>query len=59
MSKAGEPKEPDQTVFEIAWQQALEKAENKKDEKSKQSKNSNKAQEDLLNRTLESRLPTG
>jgi len=58
-SKAGESKEPDQTVFEIAWQQALEKAENKKGEKSKQSKNSNKAQEDLLNRTLESRLPTG
>jgi small subunit ribosomal protein S1 len=54
-----EPKEPDQTVFEIAWQQALQKAENKKGDKSKRSKSSSKTQDEILNRTLESRLPTG
>ena len=54
-----EPTEQDQTVFEIAWQQALQKAENKKGEKSKRAKSSSQTQEDILNRTLESRLPTG
>ena len=54
-----ESTEPDQTVFEIAWQQALKKAENKKDERTKRTKSSSKTQEDILNRTLESRLPTG
>jgi len=56
---ANEPSEPEPTVFEIAWQQALERAENKKGQKSKRVKNTDKDQEDLLNRTLESRLPTG
>jgi predicted RNA-binding protein with RPS1 domain len=51
--------EPDRTVFEIAWQQALDRAESKKSQKTKRTKNADKDQEDLLNRTLETRLPTG
>jgi small subunit ribosomal protein S1 len=54
-----EPSVPDPTVFEIAWQQALERAENKKGQKAKRVKNADKDQEDLLSRTLETRLPTG
>ncbi len=51
--------EPERTVFEIAWQQALDRAESKKSQKNKRTKNADKDQEDLLNRTLETRLPTG
>ena len=54
-----EPVEVEPTVFEIAWQQALERAENKKHQKTKHVKNTDKDQEELLNRTLERRLPTG
>jgi ribosomal protein S1 len=54
-----EPAEPERTVFEIAWQQALDRAESKKSQKTKRTKNTDKDQEDLLNRTLETRLPTG
>jgi len=54
-----EPSEPERTVFEIAWQQALDRAESKKSQKTKRTKNADKDQEDLLNRTLETRLPTG
>lgn len=56
---ATEISEPERTVFEIAWQQALDRAENKKSQKTKRTKNADKDQEDILNRTLESRLPTG
>jgi len=56
---ASEPSEPERTVFEIAWQQALDRAESKKIQKTKRTKNTDKDQEDLLNRTLETRLPTG
>jgi small subunit ribosomal protein S1 len=54
-----EASEPERTVFEIAWQQALDRAESKKSQKTKRTKNADKDQEDLLNRTLETRLPTG
>lgn len=54
-----EPTVQEPTVFEIAWQQALERAESKKGQKSKRVKKSDKDQEDLLNRTLETRVPTG
>jgi len=54
-----EPSEPEPTVFEIAWQQAIERSESKKGQKTKRVKNADKDQEDLLNRTLETRLPTG
>jgi ribosomal protein S1 len=54
-----EPTQPEPTMFEIAYQQALERAQNKKGQKSKRVKSTDKDQEDLLNRTLETRLPTG
>ncbi|MFH2038883.1 MAG: S1 RNA-binding domain-containing protein [Chloroflexota bacterium] len=57
--KTEESSEPERTVFEIAWQQALDRADSKKNQKTKRTKNTDKDQEDILNRTLETRLPTG
>ncbi|MBN1304151.1 MAG: S1 RNA-binding domain-containing protein [Anaerolineales bacterium] len=58
---AAGPSEPELTAMEIAWQEALERAKEKeKGPKAKRSKAATtKEQEDLLNRTLEKRLPTG
>ena len=55
-----EPKEPELTGMQIAWQEALNKANAEKSFKVKRIK-SDKSQEreDILNRTLEKRLPTG
>jgi small subunit ribosomal protein S1 len=54
-------KEPELTAMEIAWREALERA--KERENAPKAKHSKKAttneQEDILNRTLENRLPTG
>ncbi|PWB69155.1 MAG: hypothetical protein C3F07_20245 [Anaerolineales bacterium] len=55
-----EPREPELTAFQIAWQEALNRADNTKDFKVKKVKSGvSQEQEDLLNRTLEKRLPTG
>jgi len=58
----GESKEPEMTAMQIAWQEALDRA-NERDDKSSKSKRvkagSSDEQEDILNRTLEKRLPTG
>jgi ribosomal protein S1 len=55
-----EPKEPELTGMQIAWQEALDRANARdKDEKTKRVKAGTDEQEDLLNRTLEKRLPTG
>jgi len=55
-----EPKEPELTAFQIAWQQAMDKADEGKAFRAKRDKISvSREQEDLLNRTLEKRLPTG
>jgi ribosomal protein S1 len=55
-----EPKEPELTAFQIAWQQAKEKADEGKAFRIKRDKASlTREQDDLLNRTLEKRLPTG
>jgi len=55
-----QPKEPELTAFQIAWQQAKEKSEEGKDIKFKRVKAGiSREQTDLLNRTLEKRLPTG
>lgn len=54
-----QPVLPDPTAFEIAWQQALQRSESKKGQKVKKAKPADKDQEDLLHRTLETRLPTG
>lgn len=55
-----EAKEPELTAMQIAWQEALNKANADKAYKVKRVKPSvSQEQEDLLNRTLEKRLPTG
>lgn len=62
MEEAGpaEPKEPELTAFQIAWQQAMEKSEEGKDIKFRKMKAGvNREQDEILNRTLEKRLPTG
>ena len=54
------PKEPELTAMQMAWQEALNKANAEKGYKVKRAKSStSQEQEDLLNRTLEKRLPTG
>jgi len=54
-----EPKEPELTAMQIAWQEALNKADEGKAFKVKHSKSISHEQEDILNRTMEKRLPTG
>jgi len=55
-----EPKEPELTGMQIAWQEALDRA-NARDQghKIKRVKAGSEEQEDILSRTLEKRLPTG
>jgi ribosomal protein S1 len=57
---AGEPelKEPERTAFQIAFQQAEERA-NKRTKVKKSKASATQEQEEILNRTLENRLPTG
>ena len=50
---------PEPTVFELAWQEAMERSKEKKGSKQRASKTSNKEQEEIISRTLEKRLPTG
>ena len=55
-----EAKEPELTAMQIAWQEALTKANTDKSFKMKRVKpNTSQEQEDILSRTLEKRLPTG
>jgi len=55
-----EPKEPELTAMQIAWQEALNRSGENKDLKLRKNKSAvSQEQEDLLNRTLEKRLPTG
>lgn len=54
------PKEPELTVFQMAWQEALNRANADKAYKVKRAKsNRSEEQEEILHRTLEKRLPTG
>ena len=54
------PKEPELTAFQIAWQEAQSKANADKSYKVKRAKSGlSPEQEEILNRTLEKRLPTG
>ncbi len=56
------PKEPEMTAMQIAWQMAMDRAKDKggtKSVKVKTVKTTSSEQEDILNRTLEKRLPTG
>lgn len=56
-----EPKEPELTVMQVAWQEALDRAKSRdKDAKGKRVKaGTSDEQEDILDRTLKKRLPTG
>jgi ribosomal protein S1 len=55
-----EEKEPELTAMQMAWQEALDKAKAEKAYKVKHSKASvSREQEDLLERTMKKRLPTG
>jgi len=51
--------EPQYTAMQIAWQQALDKANGKKNIRAKSIKSTSKEQENLYSSTLEKRLPTG
>jgi len=51
--------EPEYTAMQIAWQQALDKANGKKNIRAKSIKSTSQEQENLFNSTLEKRLPTG
>ena len=54
------PSEPELTSMEIAWREALARSENNDNRKTKSGKlPPSQEQEDILNRTLENRLPTG
>ena len=56
-----ESKEPEMTSMQVAWQEALDRANerDKSHSKSRRVKAGSDEQEDILNRTLEKRLPTG
>jgi hypothetical protein len=55
-----EEREPEMTAMQIAWQEALDKANADRSYKVKRSKPSiSREQEDLLDRTMKKRLPTG
>jgi hypothetical protein len=53
-----EPVVAEPTVFELAWQAALERAKSDKAEKSKKAKSGSREQEEIFDRTLKNRLPT-
>jgi small subunit ribosomal protein S1 len=58
--ETGEPKEPELTAFQIAWQQATDKANEGKAFRIKRDKAAlERERSELLDRTLEKRLPTG
>lgn len=54
-----EEKEAELTAMQIAWQEALNKANAERSYKVKRSKSISREQEDLLERTMKKRLPTG
>lgn len=51
--------EPEYTAMQIAWQEALDKANGKNKVRAKSIKTTSQEQEKLFNSTLEKRLPTG
>ena len=52
------PSEPEPTVFELAWQAALDRAKAEKAAKAHKNKSADQTQDEILNRTLKNRLPT-
>lgn len=57
--KEQEIKELERTAMEIAWQQALDKSKRDKELKTRRMKVSSDESEEIFNRTLTKRLPTG
>ncbi|MEW5938553.1 MAG: S1 RNA-binding domain-containing protein [Chloroflexota bacterium] len=53
------PKEPELTAMQIAWQMAMERSGSKGKTVKVKSVKSSKEQDEILNRTLEKRVPTG
>lgn len=53
------PTEPQLTAMQIAWQEAVDRSKGRDKVRPKSYKSASEEQEDLLNRTLEKRLPTG
>lgn len=53
------PTEPQLTAMQIAWQEAVDRSKGRDKVRPKSYKTASDEQEDLLNRTLEKRLPTG
>jgi small subunit ribosomal protein S1 len=51
--------EPELTGMQIAWQMAQDRAKHDKNRKTRRVKSASAEQEELLNRTLKKRLPTG
>jgi ribosomal protein S1 len=59
-AQQNEAREAEMTAMQIAWQEALDRANARgKGSKSKRAKSGSDEQEDILNRTLEKRMPTG
>ena len=55
-----EEREPEMTAMQIAWQEALDKANAERSYRVKRAKPGiSQEQEDLLERTMKKRLPTG
>jgi ribosomal protein S1 len=54
-----EEKEAELTAMQIAWQEALNKANAERSYKVKRAKSISREQEDILERTMKKRLPTG
>lgn len=52
------PSEPEPTVFELAWQAALDRQKAEKAAKSKKNKSAGNTQDDILDRTLKNRVTT-
>ncbi len=53
------PSEPEMTAMQMAWMEALEKSKREKQHQPRSNKSVSREQEEILNRTLEKRLPTG
>jgi len=53
------PAEIEPTVFELAWQAALDRAKAEKANRARKGKSADNAQDEILKRTLKNRLPTG
>lgn len=59
VSTQEESKEAELTAMQIAWQEALNKSNADRSLKVKRTKSTSQEQEEILNRTLEKRMPTG